>query len=151
MTSRFAIRFKRGIQYTATTSHLIGTWSLPAALSVKTTNAHPFSTASEAYAICTCAVLLFAGVEWLAYASAHFNSRYGLCLIQGTVVQNPINGNPRLHVNQGVYFSTTRCCSTLMFGKTLPLKKSMLKKINKQKKTLPKVENVKQKFTLILD
>ena len=101
--------------------------------------------------ICTCAILLFARVGWLAYASAHSNSRSGLCLIQGTVVQNPINANPRLHVNQGVYFSTPRCCSTLMFGKTLPLKTSMLKKINKQNKLYQKVENVKQKFTLILD
>ena len=40
--------------------------------------------------ICTCTILLFAGVEWLAYASAHSNSRSGLCLIQGTVVQNPL-------------------------------------------------------------
>ena len=31
----------------------------------------------------------------------------------GPVVQKPINANPRLKVNQGVYFSTPRCCSTL--------------------------------------
>ena len=28
--------------------------------------------------------------------------------MQGPVVQNPINDNPRLKVNQGVYFSTPR-------------------------------------------
>ena len=38
---------------------------------------------------------------------------------QGPVVQKPINANLRLKVNQGVYFSTPRCCSTLIFGKTL--------------------------------
>ena len=37
----------------------------------------------------------------------------------GPVVQKPINANPRLKVNQGVYFCTLRCCSTLIFGKTL--------------------------------
>ena len=38
---------------------------------------------------------------------------------QVPVVQKPINTNPRLKVNQGVYFSTPRCCSTLIFGETL--------------------------------
>ena len=38
---------------------------------------------------------------------------------QGPVVQKPINANPRIKINQGVYFSTTKCCSTLIFGKTL--------------------------------
>ena len=38
---------------------------------------------------------------------------------QGPVVQKPINANPRLKINQGVYYSTTKCCSTLIFGKTL--------------------------------
>ena len=38
---------------------------------------------------------------------------------QGPVAQKPINANPRLKVNQRVYFSTPRCCSTLMFGKTI--------------------------------
>ena len=42
----------------------------------------------------------------------------------GPVVQNPINNNPRLKFNQGVYFSSPRCCSTLIFGKTLHQKKS---------------------------
>ena len=37
----------------------------------------------------------------------------------GPVVQKPINANPRLKINQGVYYSTTKCCSTLIFGKTL--------------------------------
>ena len=58
--------------------------------------------------------------------------------IQGPVVQNPINDNPRLKVNQGVYFSTPRCCSTLIFGKTLHQKKLILKSKNKQKKLSPK-------------
>ena len=57
---------------------------------------------------------------------------------QGPVVQNPINDNPRLKVNQGVYFSTPRCCSMLIFGKTLHQKKSILKSKNKQKKLSPK-------------
>ena len=37
----------------------------------------------------------------------------------GPVVQKPINANPRLKVNQRVYFYTLKCCSTLIFGKTL--------------------------------
>ena len=37
----------------------------------------------------------------------------------GPVVQKLINANPRLKVNQGVYFTSPRCCSTLIFGKTL--------------------------------
>ena len=44
---------------------------------------------------------------------------------QGPVVQKPINANPRLKVNQGVYFFTPRCRSTLIFGKTLHWKKSI--------------------------
>ena len=59
-------------------------------------------------------------------------------LHQGPVVQNPINDNPRLKVNQLVYFSTPRCCSTLIFGKTLHQKKSILKSKNNQKKLSPK-------------
>ena len=59
-------------------------------------------------------------------------------VIQGPVVQNPINDNPRLKVNQGVYFSTPRCFSTLIFGKTLHQKKSILKSKYKQKKLSPK-------------
>ena len=35
------------------------------------------------------------------------------------VVRKPTNANPILKVNQGVYFSSPRCCSTLIFGKTL--------------------------------
>ena len=38
---------------------------------------------------------------------------------QGPVVQKAINANPRLKINRGVYFSTPKCCSTLIFGKTL--------------------------------
>lgn len=30
--------------------------------------------------------------------------------LQGPVVQKPIYTNPRLKVNQGVYFSSPRCC-----------------------------------------
>ena len=58
--------------------------------------------------------------------------------LQGPVVQKPIYTNPRLKVNQGVYFSSPRCCSTLTFGKTLHLKKSILKNKNKQEKISPK-------------
>ena len=38
---------------------------------------------------------------------------------QGPVVQKPINANLRLRINQRVYFSTPKCCSTLIFGKSL--------------------------------
>ena len=44
----------------------------------------------------------------------------GFCLLgQGSVVQKPINANHRLKINQGVYFSTPKCCSTPIFGKIL--------------------------------
>ena len=56
----------------------------------------------------------------------------------GPFVQKPINGNPRLKNNQGVYFSTPKCCSKLIFGKALHLKKSTLKNKNQQKKLSPK-------------
>ena len=69
----------------------------------------------------------------------------------GPVPQKPINANLRLKINQAVYFSTPKCCSTQIFGRTLHEKTSILKNENKQKKLSPKVENVKQKFTLILD
>ena len=39
--------------------------------------------------------------------------------LQGLVIQKTINANPRLKINQGVYFSTPKYCSTLIFGKTL--------------------------------
>ena len=38
---------------------------------------------------------------------------------QGLVIQKSIKANPRLKINQGVYFSTTMCCSKLIFGKSL--------------------------------
>ena len=65
---------------------------------------------------------------------------------QGPVVQNPINDNPRLKVNQGIYFSTPRCCSTLTFGKNLHQKKSILKSKNKQKKLSPKSWKYERNF-----
>ena len=37
----------------------------------------------------------------------------------GPVVRKPIKANPRLKINQGVYFSTPKCCSTLIFSTTL--------------------------------
>ena len=38
--------------------------------------------------------------------------------VLGPVAQKPISANPRLKVNQRVYLSTPRCCSTrLIFGK----------------------------------
>ena len=48
-------------------------------------------------------------------------------LLQGPVVQKPINANPRLKINQEVYLSLPKCCSTLIFGKTLHRRKSILK------------------------
>ena len=59
-------------------------------------------------------------------------------MFQGPVVQKPINANPRLKINQGVYFSIAKCCSTLIFSKTLHQKKSILKNKNKKKKLSPK-------------
>ena len=56
----------------------------------------------------------------------------------GPVVQKPINVNPRFKINQGFYFSTPKCCSTQIFGKTLHRRKSILKNKNKQKKLSPK-------------
>ena len=51
---------------------------------------------------------------------------YSLLLVEckvakrlGPVVQKPINANTRLKINRGVNFSTPKCCSTLIFGKTL--------------------------------
>ena len=70
---------------------------------------------------------------------------------QGPVPQKPINANLRLKINQAVYFSTPKCCSTQIFGRTLHEKTSILKNKNKQKKLSPKSENVKQKFTLSPD
>ena len=55
----------------------------------------------------------------------------------GPVFQKPINVNPRLKMYKGVYFSTPKCCSTLIFGKTLHYKKPILKNINKQNKFSP--------------
>ena len=37
----------------------------------------------------------------------------------GPVVQKPINANLRLNINKEVLFSTPKCCSRLIFGKTL--------------------------------
>ena len=37
----------------------------------------------------------------------------------GPVVRKPINANRRLKIYQGVYFSTPKCCTTLIFGKSL--------------------------------
>ena len=56
----------------------------------------------------------------------------------GPVPQKPINANLRLKINQAVYFSTPKCCSTQIFGRTLHEKTSILKNKNKQKKLLPK-------------
>ena len=59
-------------------------------------------------------------------------------LILGPVVQKPINANPRLKINQEVYYSTPKCFSTLIFGKTLHENKLILKNRNKEKKLSPK-------------
>ena len=69
----------------------------------------------------------------------------------GPVVQKPINANPRLKINQGVYFSTPKCCSTLIFGKNLHWKKSILKNKKRQTKFSPKSGKHETKFTLTLD
>ena len=66
-------------------------------------------------------------------------------VILGPVVQKPINANPWLKINQGVYFFTPKYCSTLIFAKTLHQRNSILKKT----KISQKVENTKPKFMLI--
>ena len=48
---------------------------------------------------------------WLGHAFHDVTSR------SGPVLQKPINANLRLKINQGVYFSTPKCCSTLIFTK----------------------------------
>ena len=53
---------------------------------------------------------------------------------QGPVPQKPINANSGLKTNQAFYFSTAKCCSTQIFGRTLYEKTSILKNKNKQKK-----------------
>ena len=50
----------------------------------------------------------------------HFTLKVPLST-QGPVVQKPINANPRLKFNQGVYFSSPKCWSMLIFGKTFTL------------------------------
>ena len=65
-------------------------------------------------------------------------SNKSLWSYQGPVPQKPINANLRLKINQTVYFSTPKCCSTQIFGKTLHEKTSILKNKNKQKKLSPK-------------
>ena len=57
---------------------------------------------------------------------------------QGPVPQKPINANLRLKINQAVYFSTPKCCSTQIFSRTLHEKMSILKNKNKQKELSPK-------------
>ena len=43
----------------------------------------------------------------------------GAAGVLGPVVQKPINADPRLKINQRVYCFAPKCCSTLIFGKTL--------------------------------
>ena len=70
---------------------------------------------------------------------ARFQGRSQLLTILGPVVQKPTHTKTRLKVNQGVYFFTPRCCSMLIFSKTLHEKKSILKnKKYEQKKLLTK-------------
>ena len=79
---------------------------------------------------------------WFIFSAALVNSlppRFlTVVIVLGPVVQKPINANPRLKINQGVYFSTPKCFSTLIFGKTLHYNKLILKNRNKEKKLLPK-------------
>ena len=57
--------------------------------------------------------------EHIVRSTALFTFPFAHFVIQGPVVQKPINANPRLKINQGVYFSATECCSKLIFGKTI--------------------------------
>ena len=64
----------------------------------------------------------------------------------GLVVQKPINANPRLKINQQVYFST----SINLFS-AYNRQKFTLEVVNIEKQKLAKVEKkMKPKFTLIL-
>ena len=70
------------------------------------------------------------------------------CNHLGPVPEKPINANLRLKIN---HFSTPTCCSTQIFGRTLHEKTSILKTKISKRNFHQKVENVKQRFTLILD
>lgn len=52
------------------------------------------------------------------------------------VVQKPIDAYPRLKVNQGVYFSTPRCCTVLIIGKKFTLGEVDFEKEKKKQKKL---------------
>ena len=62
-------------------------------------------------------ILIEKGLRWLGHFYRMGTERLPRQL--GPVVQKPINANPRLKINRGVNFSTPKCCSTLIFGKTL--------------------------------
>ena len=56
----------------------------------------------------------------LSFASFFRHSAVlSLQAVLGPVVQKPINANPRSIAYEGVYISTPKCCSTLIFGKNL--------------------------------
>ena len=48
----------------------------------------------------------------------------------GRVLQKPINANPRIKINQGVYFSNPKCCSTLHISQNFTLEEANLEKTN---------------------
>ena len=58
-------------------------------------------------------------IQWIAIypvdSAIHPSNNRAL----GPVVEKPINANPRLKINQGGYFSTPKCCFTLIFDKPL--------------------------------
>jgi len=60
-----------------------------------------------------CSVFYYKGSSLLPLATESY------FIPQGPVVRKPINANPRLIAYEGVYFSTPKCCSTLIFGKIL--------------------------------
>ena len=75
--------------------------------------------------------------------SEHNDVIQDFLILLGPVVENPINANSRLKINEGVYFSTPKCCLTLIFCKTLHEKKLILKNKISKRNFHQKVEKMK--------
>ena len=100
-------------------------------------------------------LLAFCGYKYFGYVFKLTHRPRNIIFINSIldpVVLKPIDANPILKIYQGVYFCTPKCCSTLIFGKTLHYKKSILKNISTVSKINfhQKVKNMKPNFMLIL-
>ena len=70
----------------------------------------------------------------------------------GPVVQKPINANPGLKINQGVYLQYLLPTAVKRwYSAQLYIRSQSWKTRRSNRNFHPKVENMKQKFTLILD